>query len=125
MGRSRHHLYLIAVAAAGALVLAACGSSGSTPPTSNSKITNGGSITYALDEDLAGFNVNYANDNEFVLQEILDQVWPSVYVTQPNATVALNTELVTSAKVTSSSPQTIVYQINPKVLVRRHADQRV
>jgi len=115
MGRSRQHLYLIAVAAAGALVLAACGSSGSTSPkSSTSNIKNGGSITYALDEDLAGFNVNYANDNEFVLAEILDQVWPSVYVTQPNATVKLNTQLVTSAKVTSNSPQTIVYTINPK-----------
>ena len=115
MGRSRQHMYLIAVAAAGALVLAACGSSGSTSPNSStSKIKSGGSITYALDEDLAGFNVNYANDNEFVLQEILDQVWPSVYVTQPNATVALNTALVTSAKITSTTPQTIVYQINPK-----------
>jgi peptide/nickel transport system substrate-binding protein len=115
MGRPRHHLYLIAVAAAGALVLAACGSSGSSPPkSSGSKIANGGSITYALDEDVAGFNINQANDNQFVLQEIMDQVWPSVYVTQPNATVALNTELVTSAKVTSTNPQTVVYQINPK-----------
>jgi peptide/nickel transport system substrate-binding protein len=111
MGRSRHPLYLTALVATGALVLAACGSSS---PSKTSGTTNGGSITYALDEDIAGFNVNYANDNLFVLQEILDQVWPSVYVTQPNATVALNTELVTSAKVTSSSPQTIVYQINPK-----------
>jgi len=114
MGRSRHHLYLIAVTAAGALVLAACGSSSSPPKSSTSKIANGGSITYALDEDLAGFNILQANDNEFVLNEILDQVWPSVYVTQPNATVALNTELVTSAKITSTTPQTVVYQINPR-----------
>jgi peptide/nickel transport system substrate-binding protein len=95
-------------------VLAACGSSGSPSKSSTGNISNGGSITYALDQDVAGFNVNYANDNQFVLQEILDQVWPTVYVTQPNATVALNTNLVTSAKVTSTSPQTIVYQINPK-----------
>jgi peptide/nickel transport system substrate-binding protein len=107
-------LYLIALASAGALVLAACGNSSSSSKTSGSKISNGGSITYALDQDVAGFNINYANDNQFVLQEIMDQVWPTVFVTQPNATVALNTELVTSAKVTSTSPQTIVYQINPK-----------
>ncbi|HUB40129.1 MAG TPA: ABC transporter family substrate-binding protein [Streptosporangiaceae bacterium] len=116
MGRSRHHLYLIALASAGALVLAACGNSSSPSKTSTSKISNGGSITYALDEDVAGFNINQADDDEFVLQEIMDQVWPSVYVTQPNATVALNTELVTSAKVTSTSPQTVVYQINPKAV---------
>jgi peptide/nickel transport system substrate-binding protein len=111
MGRSRHAVYLTSAIAAGALVLAACGSSGTNGATG---IKNGGSITYALDEDLAGFNVLQANDSEFVLAEILDQVWPNVYVIQPNATVKLDTNVVTSAKVTSTSPQTIVYQINPK-----------
>src|SRR5215467_1697900 len=114
MGRSRHPMYLIAAAAAGALVLAACGSSSNSPSNSSSKIKNGGSITYALDEDLAGFNINQADDSEFVLQEILDQVWPTPFVTQPNATVKLNTQFITSAKVTSTNPQTVVYQINPK-----------
>jgi peptide/nickel transport system substrate-binding protein len=111
MGRSRRPLYLTALVGAGALVLAACGSSS---PSSSSGTASGGSITYALDEDVAGFNVLQATDTEFVLAEILDQVWPSVYVTQPNATVALDTDVVTSAKVTSTNPQTVVYQINPK-----------
>jgi peptide/nickel transport system substrate-binding protein len=114
MGRSRHGLYLTAGLAAGALVLSACGSSGSGGGTGALK--NGGSITYALDEDVAGFNINQANDSLFVLQEILDNVWPSVYITQPNATVKLNTDLVTSAKLTSTSPETIIYQINPKAV---------
>jgi peptide/nickel transport system substrate-binding protein len=113
MGRSKYPLYLTAGLAVGALVLAACGSSS---PSKNSATgsKNGGSITYALDEDVAGFNELQVDDSEFVLSEIMDQVWPNVYVVQPNATVALNTELVTSAKVTSTSPQTIVYHINPK-----------
>ena len=117
MGRSRHPRYLswTAAAAVGALVLAACSStSGSKPTTSGVK--NGGSITYALDEDVPGFNINMANDAAFVLAEILDQVWPSVFITQPNATVKLNTAFVSSAKVTSTSPQTVVYQINPKAV---------
>lgn len=112
MGRSRHPLYLVAVIAAGALALGACGSSGSK--SSASGISNGGSITYALDEDVAGFNVLQANDDEFVLNEILDPVWPKVFVVQPNTTIKLDTEVVTSAKITSTSPQTVVYQINPK-----------
>jgi len=115
MGPSRHRIYWSAAIAVGALVLAGCGSSGSSSG-GGSGIKNGGSITYALDEDVAGFNINMANDSQFVLAEMLDQVWPSVYVTQPNATVALNTALVTSAKVTSNSPQTVVYQINPKAV---------
>jgi peptide/nickel transport system substrate-binding protein len=114
MGRSRYPLYLTAVVAVGALVLAACGSGGSKATGSGTK--NGGSITYALDEDVAGFNINQADDSEFVLAEILDQVWPSVFIVQPNATVQLDTALVSSAKITSSSPQTVVYQINPKAV---------
>lgn len=117
MGRSRHprYLYWTAAVAVSALALAACGGSSGSKPSS-SGVKNGGSITYALDEDVAGFNVNMANDTEFVLAEILDQVWPSVFITQPNATVKLNTTLVSSAKVTSTSPQTVVYQINPKAV---------
>ncbi|HZC42044.1 MAG TPA: ABC transporter family substrate-binding protein, partial [Streptosporangiaceae bacterium] len=119
-GSSRSHRRrwtLGALLAAGALTLAACGGSGgsssnSTPATSSVK--SGGSINFALDEDVAGFNINYANDSEFVLQEILDQTWPMVFTIPPNLKPVLNTALMTSAKETSTSPQTIVYQINPK-----------
>ncbi len=75
---------------------------------------SGGTLTYALDEDIAGFNILQADDDEFVLQEILDQVWPSVYIVQPNLSLALDTNVVTSATVTNQNPQTIVYDINPK-----------
>jgi glutathione transport system substrate-binding protein len=99
--------------------MAACSStsssSGSSTPTSSAgALKSGGTLTYALDEDLAGFNVLQADDTEFVLQEILNQVWPSVYIAQPNVSLALDTDVVTSATVTSTNPQTIVYQINPK-----------
>ncbi|HEY1625777.1 MAG TPA: ABC transporter family substrate-binding protein [Streptosporangiaceae bacterium] len=68
----------------------------------------------ALDEDVAGFNLLQYSDNEFVLQEILNEVWPSVYIITPSYKVSLDTNVVTSATETSTSPQTIVYQINPK-----------
>ena len=99
--------------------MAACSSTSSsttsgTATSSPGAVKSGGTLTYALDEDLAGFNVLQANDAEFVLQEILDQVWPSVYIPQPNVGLALDTNVVTSASVTSTSPQTVVYHINPK-----------
>jgi len=101
-----------------AIGVAACGSSGSSSSPSASAtagtVKSGGTLTYALDEDVAGFNVNQADDNEFVLQEILDNVWPSVFVSTPSLKPTLNTNYVTSATVTKTSPQTIVYQINPK-----------
>jgi peptide/nickel transport system substrate-binding protein len=97
--------------------MAACSSSSSSSGTATASagaVKSGGSITVAMDEDVAGFNIEQLTDNEFVLGEILQQVWPSVYIVQPNLTLKLNTDVVTSAKLTSSSPQTVVYEINPK-----------
>jgi peptide/nickel transport system substrate-binding protein len=111
----------LALALAGMIALAACSSSGSsssTPSssTSASAVKSGGTLTYALDQDVAGFNINQASDTEFVLQEIMNQVWPTVFVVQPDISTKLDTDYVTSATVTSKSPQTIVYQINPKAV---------
>jgi peptide/nickel transport system substrate-binding protein len=109
----------LALALAGMTALAACSSSGSsssTPSSSSSasSVKSGGTFTYALDQDVAGFNVLQATDNEFVLQEILNQVWPSVYITTNTLKSELDTNYVTSATVTNTNPQTVVYQINPK-----------
>ncbi len=99
----------LAAAAATALLVAACGSG-----ASNGSAKSGGSITFALDEDVAGFNILNASEQEEVLGIMLEQVWPSVFYVYPDLKPHLNTEVVTSAKLTSSNPETIVYQINPK-----------
>jgi peptide/nickel transport system substrate-binding protein len=112
----------LALALAGMTALAACSSSGSssssTPSSSSSasSVKSGGTFTYALDQDVPGFNINQAADSAFVLQEIMNQVWPTVYVTTDTIKLQLDTDYVTSATVTSTSPQTIVYQINPKAV---------
>jgi len=112
-----------ALAAAGvavvlALTLAACGSSkknsSSTTPGATASVQKGGTLSFALDEDLAGFNILNASQSEFVLQEVLDQVWPSVFLVQPNLKPQLDTNVMTSAKLTKKNPQTVVYKINPK-----------
>jgi peptide/nickel transport system substrate-binding protein len=116
---------VLAAAGAVALTLAACGggsSSGNNPATTSGvggstktvSVKSGGSLTFALDEDVAGFNVLQLAENEFVLQEIIDPVWPSVFITPPNLDPTLDKNFVTSAKLTKKSPQTIVYTINPK-----------
>ena len=113
----------LALALAGMTALAACSSSGSsssssTPSSSSSaaSVKSGGTFTYALDEDVPGFNINNATDSAFVLQEIMNQIWPTVYVTTDTLKLQLDKDYVTSATVTSTSPQTIVYQINPKAV---------
>src|SRR4029077_11414442 len=105
----------LALAVASITVLAACSSSGSSSSApSTGTVKSGGSLTFALDQDVSGFNVLQADDAQFVLAEMLDQTWPSVYIIQPNLTLKLDTNVVTSATLTKTNPQTVVYQINPK-----------
>ena len=66
----------------------------------------------ALDETLAGLNVNTSGSNEFVLQEIMNLVWPQVYITTGSLKEVLNRDFITNISVTSN-PQTITYSINP------------
>jgi peptide/nickel transport system substrate-binding protein len=111
----------LVLVAAGAVVLAACGSSGSTglsKPTGGTTVSvkSGGTMTFGIDQDVAGFNINQLSDNEFVLQEILNQVSPQAYITTSALKEQLDTDYVTSVKTTSTSPQTIVYNINPKAV---------
>jgi peptide/nickel transport system substrate-binding protein len=112
-GRGRAAGLILAIA--GIVGLAACGNGGSTPTSSSTTgVKSGGTFTMALDEDVAGWNINYANDDEFVLSEVMDQVQPSVWIVQPNLSLKLDTDYVLSATETSTSPQTIVYKLNPK-----------
>src|ERR1700751_2098566 len=121
---SARRIEALAFAAVFAAGVAACSSGGgsgsslSTPGASSGvqAVKSGGTFTFGIDQDVAGFKVNQANDNEFVLQEIDDQVLPQIYIPQPSLKLTLDTDYVTSAKVTSTNPQTIVYNINPKAV---------
>jgi glutathione transport system substrate-binding protein len=112
--RSWYRAGLAAIAAA--LLAAGCSSSPGTssPGSGTGPVKSGGTLTYALDEDVPGFNSLLEGNNEFVLIEILDQTLPRVFTVQPDLKPALNTQFVTSAKLTNTNPQTVVYQINPK-----------
>jgi peptide/nickel transport system substrate-binding protein len=106
----------IVVAAVALIAAAGCSSTTGSSSSVSGPVKSGGTLTFALDEDVAGFNTLMAGDNEFVLTEMLDQTLPRVFVVQPNLQPALNTEVVTSATVTKANPQTIVYQVNPKAV---------
>jgi peptide/nickel transport system substrate-binding protein len=118
LSRPRSRWLALAAAAATSLVLAACGGSSSsgTSSTGSGTVKSGGSATFALDEDIAGFNILQADDTEFVLAEINDQIWPNAFNTPPNLTPTVNSDLLTSAAVTNANPQTVVYKINPKAV---------
>jgi peptide/nickel transport system substrate-binding protein len=121
---SRRRLGVGALAVGCAIGLAACSTSSSTGSASSSggassptsPVSSGGTFTYAIDQDVAGFNINAAAESQFVLQEIMNNVWPQVYLTTNTLAEQLDTDYVTSVKVASTSPQTIVYNINPKAV---------
>ena len=78
--------------------------------------SSGGTATMALDETLAGFNINTSADNAYVLQEIMNVVWPQAFIINAKLQPVLNTQLLQSAAVTTQSPQTVVYKLNPKAV---------
>ena len=100
---------------AGVAVLA-LGMNSLVASASTAKLQAGGTITVDLNETLAGFNVNTLNSNEFVLQEIMQLVWPTVYFVNNKLALTLNTDLVTKVAVATKPVETITYTINPKAV---------
>jgi peptide/nickel transport system substrate-binding protein len=102
--------------AAAAVVLALGANAVAGASTSNRSVaphvpTN---ATYALDQTLLGFNVNTSASNLFVLQEIMNLVWPQTYVVDNHLALKLNTQLVTSAtSALVSGSQVLTYHLNP------------
>ena len=88
---SRSAFAAAAVAALSAsIIMVAPGSSGASTRASSS----GGTATMALDEDLAGFNVNTSAASEFVLQEIMNMVWPQAFIVNNKLQPVLNSQLL-------------------------------
>ena len=112
-GRSRK--LFVASMVVVALVAAACSkkttSSGGTTTTG---FDTNGQIVYSLDQEPTNYNVLTTDGNEFDGLQIMDRVWPSVFHYDPKANVFLDTDLMQSVTITSTSPQIVVYQINPK-----------
>jgi peptide/nickel transport system substrate-binding protein len=136
MRTSKRLVSLVAVGAASLLVFSACGKSnngstttGGTTSTSfadcatkpldcNGGTTKqGGTITYTIEKTITGWNLNNADSNTFDFQEVLDGVLPQgPFINTPDLKPTLNTDLVVSAEQTSTSPQTIVYKIQPNAV---------
>jgi peptide/nickel transport system substrate-binding protein len=90
---------------------------GDANTVNNGPVKSGGSLTYVLEKNVASWNPLTPIGSTVESMEAVAGVMPSVYVPQPDMqTVKLNTNLVLSAKQTSTSPQTIVYKINPKAV---------
>ena len=78
--------------------------------------SSGGTATMALDENLSGFNINTSAAASFVLQEILNMVWPQAFIVNNKLQPVMNSQLLESASSSGSNPQTVVYKLNPKAV---------
>ena len=131
MRTSKGLVGLIAVGVASLLVVSACGGGGSKSTTNakNSSLADcannpntcnggqtkqGGTITYTIEKKVTGWNLLDMDTNTFDFQEMLDGVLPiGPFIPTPDLKFSLNTDLMVSADQTSTSPQTLVYKINP------------
>jgi len=124
---------LAAIGAAASLVLAACGGGGggdgdasdggvfadctADPNACNAEpaaqLQQGGSLTFAIEKNIQNWNVNSSEGNVFEPAMAIKTFLPWTYTTTPDLKMVLNENFLVSAEQTSTSPQTIVYEIRP------------
>ncbi|WP_116204279.1 ABC transporter family substrate-binding protein [Amycolatopsis circi] len=125
-----------AFVAGAALLLSACGGGGGgnsavqtgqafadcdkNPNTCNAaqadQLQQGGDVTYAIEKNVPNWNVISAEGNVFETGEVTKGLLPYTFYATPDLKPVLNKDFVESADVTSTSPQTVVYKLNPKAV---------
>jgi peptide/nickel transport system substrate-binding protein len=114
----RRPLHLAVAFLAFALVVAACsgGGGGGGSGGSGTAIKDGGSLSYAADQEPTGFNNNTSKDNGTSVLNVVINMFPPVFRLHPDYSVQLNNELMDSAAQTGADPQTVVYKIKQEAV---------
>jgi peptide/nickel transport system substrate-binding protein len=87
------------------------------PLTCNQGTTvKGGTYTYTIEKDITDWDILTSTGNTFDTAEALNSIEPYAYVSLPDLSFGLSKDYFTSIEQTSTSPQTIVYNINPKAV---------
>ncbi len=95
-----------------ALVAAACSSkSNSGGGTTTGGTKEGGTLSYAADQEPTGFNNNTSKDHGTSVVNITVNMFPNAFNVAPDLSVKLNSDLFDSADLTKQNPETIVYKI--------------
>jgi peptide/nickel transport system substrate-binding protein len=74
-------------------------------------IQDGGTVRFATIAEPTGFNPNTSKDNDTATQNIIENVYPSVFRTHPDLVARLDRDLMDSAELTDDRPQTVTYRI--------------
>jgi peptide/nickel transport system substrate-binding protein len=99
---------------AGALVWATAGVDRRRPPGTADQpagIQEGGTVRYAAIGEPTGFNPNTSANYSTEVQDVVGNIYPSVFRTQPDFSVSLDSELMEGAELTAEEPQTVTYRI--------------
>jgi peptide/nickel transport system substrate-binding protein len=78
-------------------------------------IGEGGTVTFAGGEP-TGFNPNTSKDNGTAVQNVVENVYPSVFRTHPDLSVRLDPDVVEAAELTGERPQTVTYRIRREAI---------
>ncbi len=84
--------------------------------TPREDVPEGGTVTFALDQEPTGWNPNTANDALLALNNLTILVYPQAFDISPEFKPVMNEDLLESAEQTSDDPQTIEYKINPDAI---------
>lgn len=130
--RGGRRLVVALAGATGLALLAACsGSSGGSGSGSSSTSISGtaaadtynsgtakqgGSVTWTIEKTMQNWNLLSADGNTFDYGQIINALTPSTYLFNPSYAITMNTDLLVSATQTSTSPQTVVYKIQPNAV---------
>ena len=76
----------------------------------------GGNLTWTIEKTMDNWNALSADGNTFDYVQIINALAPSAYLFNPSFAVTLNSDMLVSATQTSSSPQTVVYKIQPNAV---------
>ncbi len=112
-------LALVLVSCGGSPGGGAAGAAGAAPKigtidigaTPAAQLRDGGTFRWALDLIPPNFNYNQVDGTEFNNLRVISSVVPNLWLAQPDATVKLNTNYLTSATLTSTNPEVVTYTV--------------
>ncbi len=78
------------------------------------QVKDGGQLVWAVDQYSTQWNYNQLDGSADATNTILQEIMPSMFNADEKANLTVNHDYLTSAELTSKSPQVVTYKINPK-----------
>ena len=102
--------------AAAATTVAAPETTAAAETTAVTEGPSGGTVTYAAEQEYTSYNNTAADQSLVANLLVLNLVQPGVYISQPDLTYKLFSDMMVSAEVKSQDPQVVEYVIQPKAV---------